>query len=81
MIRTVNGRKNTVLSKKIDTFQSKFGEIVNALEILISIDKIYDAWNEYDIATVTRKPGKYIISFTTDDDRSLCISRKLYIFF
>ena len=32
-------------NKKIDTFQSEYGEIINASEISIGIDKIYDVWN------------------------------------
>ena len=46
LIKTVVGRNITVLSsKKINIFQSEYGEIVNAYEISIGIDEIYYVWN------------------------------------
>ena len=38
--------------KKIDNVCSKYVGIINASEISIDIDKIYDVWNESDIETV-----------------------------
>ena len=53
MIKSVVGKKITVPSKReLDTIWSEYGEIVNASEISIGIDKIYDVWNESDIETV-----------------------------
>ena len=56
MIKSVVGKKITVPSKReLDTIWSEYGEIVNASEISIGIDKIYDVWNESDIETATEK--------------------------
>ena len=56
MIKSVVGKKITVPSKReLDTIWSEYGEIVNASEISIGIDKIYDVWNESDIEIVQNK--------------------------
>ena len=77
-IKTVDGRNINVFSKKgLDTVRSEYGEIVNASEISIRIDKTYDVWNESGIETVPVKCGKYHSRLPIDDDRSLCDSRNV----
>ena len=81
-IKTVDGRNINVFSKKgLDTVRSEYGEIVNASEISIRIDKTYDVWNESDIEGVPGKNGKHPSSFLIDDDRSLSFSSKFYNLF
>ena len=63
-IKTVVGSKITVLLKK-KPFWYKFVQIVNASEISIGIYEIHDVWNEYNIETVPKKPGKYLSSLLT----------------
>ena len=55
LIKTVVGRNINFLSRKLDHIRTEYGEIINASEISISIDKIYDDWNEYDIETVSEE--------------------------
>ena len=55
LIKKVVGRNITVISNVLDSVRSDYGEIINASEISISIDKIYDVWNESDIETATEK--------------------------
>ena len=62
LIKTVVGRQLLLFIKKLDTFRSKYGEIVNASKISIGVDEIYDFWNESDIETVPEKRCKYLFS-------------------
>ena len=55
MIKIFVERNITFIKKTLYTVQSEYGEIVNTFEISISIDKIYDDWNEYDIETVSEE--------------------------
>ena len=76
LIKRVVGRNVKVLSKtELDNVRLEYGEIVNSSEISTG-DEINDVWNQSYDETGLKKRRKSNISFFTDDDIRLKVSRK-----